>query len=163
MGLWVCTLLSLCFVSVQCCKPVWTVDRNRSDRLVRSSVYLMSLFLPLSLPFGVIVSASRGAIPSSEVWYSAQREHGKKHPLQLSGHAPVHGQIQPERSRRRHTEPQDWVCLSFCMCFCFFTSHTHLDFHLATKKTNICCSLLINSRRFLRSVTFTWARLKQET
>ncbi|TNN81070.1 hypothetical protein EYF80_008726 [Liparis tanakae] len=60
-------------------------------------------------PLGQEVSASRGAVPTSEVWHGAQREHRKKHPLQLPRHAPVHGQIQPERGGGRHPEPQDRV------------------------------------------------------
>lgn len=98
------------------------------------------LRLPPLPPFAPLVSASRGAVPTSEVWHSAQREHRKEHPLQLPRHAPVHGQIQPERSGGRHSEPQDRVCLLFHESVTFTCNPLRLclSTHLACYFPTLC-------------------------
>ena len=115
------------WLCMECCKSGEWTEIGQTDWCTACCVSY-----PFRLPpFSPIVSASRGAVPTSEVWHGAQREHGKKHPLQLPRHAPVHGQIQPERSGGRHNEPKDWVRLlqhhihsvTFT-CFLFWSSNS---------------------------------------
>lgn len=124
----------------------WQVDRNRSGRLV-----------PHLPPCAPPVSASRGAVPTPQVWHGAQREHGEEHPLQLPGHAPVHGQIQPEGGGGRHHEPEDRVSRSFTsFAFCLFDPlvassliFRSARFHSATffRRRNSCNSFKKISRK----------------
>lgn len=113
------------------------MDRNGSDRSVPH--------LPFCAP---PVSASRGAVPTPQVWHSAQREHGEEHPLQLPRHAPVHGQIQPEGGGGRHHEPEDRVssCSLFTLCRPLSSSIHSLPLGHFFRQRNSCNSF----KRFLK-------------
>lgn len=118
------------------------VDRSRSDRLV-----------PHLPPCAPPVPASRGAVPTPQVWHGAQREHGEEHPLQLPGHAPVHGQIQPEGGGGRHPQPQDRVSSSFTS-FAFYPFASLAASPLIFRSARFHSATFFQPKKFLKQHDF---------